>query len=186
MGLQPRCSSSVCSCVTVGGPPGLLSGFKLSVICDEQLTNGKKIYSAFRCFFSFFLVDGFILCYIYYYILWNYFKLMDQWYILFINAKWVLIYKYLKNRFVSLPEGEPLQSCLFCFLFLCFFQFFFGWGGVWKVLLFLVFDTSTMVKLCGCQNTKWFRNEHQLQKRILSLLLIGYFCLSVINSLNIH
>lgn len=130
MGLQPRCSSSVCSCVTVGGPPGLLSGFKLSVICDEQLTNGKNIYSAFRCFFSFFLVDGYILCYIYYYILWNYFKLMDQWYILFINAKWVLIYKYLKNRFVSLPEGEPLQSCLFCFLFLCFFFGVFLVGGV--------------------------------------------------------
>lgn len=54
---------------------------------------------------------------------------MDQWYILFINAKWALICKYLKNRFVSLPEGEPLQRCLFCFLFLCFFFDFFFWLG---------------------------------------------------------
>lgn len=61
-------------------------------------------------------------------------------------------------------------------LFFGFFSDFFGWGGVRKVLLFLVFDTSAMVKLCGCQNIKWFRNEHQLQKRILSLLLIGHFC----------
>lgn len=50
---------------------------------------------------------------------------MDQWYILFINAKWVLICKYLKNRFVFLPEGEPLQSCLFCFWFLVVFFVFF-------------------------------------------------------------
>lgn len=83
---------------------------------------------------------------------------------------------YEKQICVSTRRRATTELSVLFFVFVFFFDFFFGWGVVRKVLLFLVFDTSTMVKLCGCQNTKWFRNEHQLQKRILSLLLIGHFC----------